>query len=193
MKKIYFVVASAIIPAVAFAALGDVVNSFPAPASYPLALARANNDAYMWVYCNSSPYYIWRIHAETGSIQGSYASPFGSATRGLAYSYGGAPGGSYLWIGNYPTQVVAMCDYNTGSIYASFSLGHSLYGLAPEATDDGGYNPQSLITTYTSPSPGYCWRHHVTSGSLLSSFALTNSCYDVAWDWRNQIIWGGLR
>jgi|GEM_PF-605134 len=189
MKKVVLVAMSVLVASAAFAALGDIVGSWPSPAQYPLAAARPNNDAYFWLYCNTSPYYIWWVNALTGSITASYPSPFTSSTRGLAYSYGGAPGGSYLWIGNYSTQVVAMTNYANGSIYASWTAGHSMYGLAPEATADGGYNPLSIITAYTSPN--YVWRHNPMTGSILSSFAKSQLAYDIGWDWRNQVVWGG--
>ena len=191
MGKVWYVVGVMVCAAgVAWGALGDVVGSFPAPANYPLAAARPNNDAYLWLYCNTSPYYIYQVHALTGVIAASYPSPYTSATRGLAYSYGGLPSGSYLWIGKYTSPYeYSMTNYANGSIYASFAPGHSLYGLAPQATADGGYNPLSIITAYTSPN--YVWLHHPTTGSIMSSFPKSQLAYDIGWDWRNNVVWGG--
>jgi hypothetical protein len=191
MKKTLMAFAAVMcVAAMAYGALGDIVASYRAPATYPLAAARANNSAYMWMYCNSSPYNIYRIHADTGSVYGSYVKD-GSATRGMAYSYGGAPSGSYLWIANYSTDYVHMCDYSTGSTYNSWSAGgHDPYGLAPQATADGGHNPLSIISTDTSPT--YTWRHNPMTGSILGSFNHGGTyAYDCAWDWRNQLVWGG--
>jgi hypothetical protein len=190
MRKVVFLsVAAVLVASAAFATLGSVVASFAAPANYPIALARANNDAYMFVYCNASPYYIWRINSETGAVQASFPATFGSSTRALAYSFGGAPGGSYLWVAHYSSGNYARTNYSTGSIYSSWAAGHSIYGGAPEATADGGSNPQSMILTYSSPA--YVWRHTPTSGSIMSSFPVSPAfSYDVAWDWRNQLVWG---
>jgi len=190
MKRVVFITVAILVASAAFAAMGDVVGSWHSPANYPLAAARPNNDAYFWLYCNTSPYYIYQVNALTGAIAASYPSPYTSATRGLAYSYGGAPSGSYLWIGKYTSPYeYSMTNYSNGSIYASFAPGHSLYGLAPQATADGGNNPLSIITAYTSPN--YVWLHHPTTGSIISSFAKSQLAYDIGWDWRNQVIWGG--
>ncbi len=190
-KTVVIILALALAAGTAFAALGQIVASWRSPANYPLAAARPNNAGFFWIYCNSSPYRIWHVRAETGSLVGSYVSPHGSATRGLAYSYGGSPGGSYLWIGNYSTDRVYMTNYATGSAYRSWAAGHDPYGLAPEATANGGYNPQSIISTDTSPT--YTWFHVPTTGSIIRSVSHGgNYAYDVAWDWQNKLIWGGM-
>jgi hypothetical protein len=190
MKKTALIFLCSLLTALpALAYLGQVVASFRAPANYPLALARANSNAYMWVFCNSTPYHIYRINSETGSVYDSWISRLGSGTRGLAFSYGGDPVGNYLWMGNANTDRVHMCNYVNGSTYRSWSAGHDPFGLAPQAMADGGYNPQSIITTDTSPR--YAWYHNPTTGSIISSHALSATVYDVAWDWRNALIWGG--
>lgn len=190
MKRFLAVMAVTLCAAgLVWGALGQIVASYRAPATYPLALARPNNVTYTWIYCNSSPYNIWRINGDTGSIYSSYVK-HGSSTRGMAYSYGGAPGGSYLWIANYSTDYVHMCNYGNGSTYRSWAAGHDPYGLAPEATADGGYNPQSIISTDTSPY--YTWRHNPLTGSIIGSFSHGGLyAYDCAWDWRNRLVWGG--
>jgi hypothetical protein len=190
-RLVLAVLLSLCVAGMAWGDLGDIIASYAAPATYPLAAARANNSQYLWMYCNSSPYYIWRINADNGTIYGSY-SKFTSSTRGLAYSYGGGPGGSYLWIANYSTREVHMCNYADGSTVNSWTCvtENQPYGLAPEATADGGYNPQSIISTDTSPY--YTWRYVPTTGSLLGSFSHGGLyAYDCAWDWRNQLVWGG--
>jgi len=190
MKKIVVIVLTFSVPAIpAFAYLGQVVASFRAPANYPLALARANSNAYMWAYCNAAPYRIYRINSETGSVYGSWVSPQGSGTGGLAFSYGGTPGGNYLWIGSITTDRVYMCNYDTGSVYRSWSAGHDPFGLAPQATADGGYNPQSIISSDTSPR--YAWYHNPMTGSIIRSHTIGASVFDIAWDWRNRLVWGG--
>jgi hypothetical protein len=167
---------------VAFGALGDVVASFAAPASNPLALARPTNVAYLWVYCNTSPYLTWRVHGTTGSIYGSWVT--GSYTRGLTYEYGG-----YLYRGNTSTDYIYRCSSsNPTSIYSSYPAGHDMYsGLALEA-GAGGSSPTAMYSS--SPSPAYIWRHNYSTGSIYSSFAASIPC-DPAWDYNNKLIWAG--
>jgi len=191
MKKIVVItIALALAASAAFAALGDIVASWPAPAGYPIAAARANNNDYFWLYCNASPYSIWRVNSETGAVAASYVSPFTSATRGLTYNYnggGGLPTGSYLWMGNYSTDYVYRCSYTTCSAYASFPANHDMYGgLAAMAIADGCSAPTYMLSSDSSPA--YTWRQSLTSGSVYGSFA-TPGCYDIAWDWRNQLMW----
>jgi len=179
--------------ATAFGAFGDVVASFRSPATYPIALAIPGNyTSYLWAYCNSSPYNIYRMAGRTGSVYSSYTSPFTSATRGLTYSYnggGGLPTGSYLWIGNYSTDRIYRCNYSTGSAYAYIPANHDMYGgIAAMATADGGSAPNYMLSDDTSPAMIY--RQHLTTGSIYSSFTPSPSTiYDLAWDWRNQVIW----
>ncbi len=191
MKKVLVLaLALALGAATASAYLGQIVASWPAPANYPIAATRANNSAYFWLYCNTSPYMIWRVHADTGSIQSSYVSPQRNYTRGLTYNYnggGGLPTGSYLWMGNYSTDRIYRCNYSTGSAYASIPANHDMYGgLAVMATADGGSSPTYMLSSDSSPA--YTWRQSLTSGSIYSSFA-TPGVYDIAWDWRNGLVW----
>lgn len=191
MKKIVVItIALALAASAAFGVLGQIVASWPSPAGYPIAAARANNNAYFWLYCNASPYSIWRVNSETGAVQASYVSPFTSATRGLTYNYnggGGLPTGSYLWIGNSTTDRIYRCNYSTGSAYASIPANHDMYGgLAAMATADGGAAPTYMLSSDSSPA--YTWRQSLTSGSIYGSFA-TTGVYDIAWDWRNKLVW----
>ncbi|MGD8718479.1 MAG: hypothetical protein PVH29_06600, partial [Candidatus Zixiibacteriota bacterium] len=63
--------------AAAYGDFGVVVKSYAAPAGYPIALAHGGSSGDLWVYCNSSPYNIYRLDAETGSVYGSVMSPWG--------------------------------------------------------------------------------------------------------------------
>jgi hypothetical protein len=189
-KTVVIILALALAAGTAFAALGQIVASWLSPANYPIAAARANNNAYFWLYCNTSPYRIWRVNSETGVVQASYTSPFTSATRGLTYSWnggGGLPTGSYLWIGNSTTDRIYRCNYGNGSAYASFAAGHDMYGgLAVTATADGGSAPTHMLSTDSSPA--MTWRQSLTSGSIYNSWT-TTGVYDIAWDWRNNLAW----
>ncbi len=191
MKKIVVItIALALAASAAFGVLGQIVASWPAPANYPIAAATPSNPAFFWLYCNASPYRIWQVNRETGAVAKSYVSPFTSATRGLTYSTGGGgglPSGSYLWIGNSSTDRIYRCNYDTGSIYASIPANHDMYGgLAAMATADGGRSPTYMLSSDSSPA--YTWRQSLTSGSIYGSFA-TAGVYDIAWDWRNQVMW----
>jgi hypothetical protein len=178
----------------AFGALGDIVGSFPAPGDYPAALAVAGNyTSFLFVYCHSAPYSIYRIGGISGSIYSSYASPQGSYTRGLTFSYGGGgglPSGNYLWMGNYSTDNIYRCNYDNGSVYASIPANHDMYGgIAVSATGDGGYAPTYMLSDETSPSKMF--RQHLTTGSVYSSWSVSANVFDLAWDWRSQLIWTG--
>lgn len=186
----------------------QVVASFPPPARYPLALARGADDAHMWVFCNDPPYNIYRINAETGSVYESVASPWGTDTRGLAYAAGG-----YLYVGDFYADHIYLVHYsNIRSVISSFPAGHyNVAGLALKAMGDGGVGGNSLWSTTVPPlwsdnriggargkparqhDAWLCgvYLHNRTTGSIISSFPPDLGVVDVAWDWRNDILWGG--
>lgn len=196
---------------VAPCAWGDfrqVVTSFPSPADYPIALARGANDAHMWVFCNSPPYNIYRINAETGSVYESVASPWGTGTRGLTYAAGG-----YLYVADYHAGQIYVVHYrNLRSVISSFPAGYPyVMGLALKATGDGGVGGDALWAAMVPPLadnrkgvggrsyrarprsdwPWAVYLHKRTTGSIISSFWPKLGVNDVAWDWRNDILWGG--
>jgi hypothetical protein len=191
MKKVLFLaVASALAASFAFGALGDIVASFQAPADWPIALAvPPNYHEWLWVFCLARGYCIYRVSGNTGSLYSSFTSPFAHYTRGLTYSRdggGGLPGGNYLWIGNQ--YYVNRCDYNTGSVYASFPA-YAFQGLAVKATGDGGRTPSCMLV-----GCNLGWRiyhYNLVTGSILMSYMTPVQPYDIAWDWRNELIWTG--
>ncbi len=195
MKKVLFLLAaSALSASFALGSLGSVVASFPAPGNYPIALAvPINYYQYLWVYCNTSPYRIYRLSGNTGSVYASFVSPQGSATRGLTYSThggGGLPLGSYLWMGNYQLYHIYRCNYGDGSVYASFpAYSPTISGLAAKATDDGGRAPTCMLSSNTDIPRIY--HKDLITGSMQSLFQPSQRPFDLAWDWRNEIIWTG--
>lgn len=190
-RKVIIIVALAVTAGTAFAYLGQVVASWRSPAINPLGAAQANGTTLFWVYCRTSGDNVYRVNANTGSVISSFRSPATSDSKGLAYTSGGVPGGNYLWIGDSGDDTINMCDFGTGRVYLSWKAGHDPMGLAPEATGDGGANPRSIISTDTSPT--YTWLHHPITGSIISSFFHGGSfCVDIAYDWRNKLIWGGI-
>jgi hypothetical protein len=58
--------------------------------------------------------------------------------------------------------------------------------MAVEATADGGRAPTAMLTSDSSPA--YIWRRHLTTGSILSSTGASGT-YDIAYDWRNKLVW----
>ncbi len=177
---IYFILT--ITPASALAVLGEVVNSFPAPDEKPRALARSPES--LFVYCYAWGDNIWRLNPTNGSVVSSFPSPFGVFTRGLSYSWGGN-----LWIGNWYNNYVYRCAASNGSIYGSWDAGHKPQGLAVECAGDGGFNPRAIFSSDITPR--YVWRHDLTSGRIYSSFKPGAHIVDIAWDWRNNVVWGG--
>jgi len=195
MKKVLLVITTSLCAAAAaFGALGDVLNSFPAPATYPIALGIAGDYTnFLWVYCNASPFRIYQISGITGSLLSSYVSPQGSATRGLTYSYnggGGLPSGSYLWMGNYGTDYIYRCNSGNGSVYASIPANHDMIlGIAVTATGDGGSAPTYMLSS--DDYAAYMYRQALTTGSIYSSWTVAADVCDIAWDWRNAVVWTG--
>ena len=184
MKKVLSAAVLLAAAAAAFGAMGDVVGSFASPAQYPLALARATSDSYLWVFTQTTPFTIWRIHATTGSVYGSY--PTASSTKGLSYQFGG-----YLYVGDSTSDYIYRHNSDSiGSIYSSYAANCDMYGgLAVKATGDGGSGATEIWSTDTSPATAYL--HNISTGSITSSFTMSFPLYDPAWDWRNNLLWVG--
>ncbi|MGD8719315.1 MAG: hypothetical protein PVH29_10895 [Candidatus Zixiibacteriota bacterium] len=194
MKKYLAVTAGLLLSAsFAWGVLGEVVASFPAPADFPIGLARANNATFLFVYCNTSPYCVFQVDSRNGSVYSSFESPQGHATCGLTYSYGGGgglPEGSYLWMGNVDTRHIYRCNYSTGSVYASFpAYTTTINGLAVKAIDSGGYCPTHMLSSNRDLDQVYY--KDLLTGSNYGFFTPTHEVYDLAWDYKNQIIWAG--
>lgn len=176
----------------AFAALGDVVASWPSPERIPLGLACGPKTSQMWVYCNEWPCYIYHVHADTGSVYGSFLHYDGqNNVRGLSFSYGGpAPySGDYLWVGDVDNRCVYMSDPTTGRTYLSYPLSFAPNGLAVEATGDGGLAPKAMFAE-EAVLRCHIYRLQLTTGSVMSSFLFdTPYARDLAYDWRNGLVW----
>lgn len=170
----------------AFGALGNVVASFPSPAPNPEALTRcAVSDDWLYVFCNNSPWYIYRVNAETGSVLSATLSPWTDETRGLAYMQGN------LYMVNEYNDRIYVHHYTTMSIIASFYTYHDVTGgLDTRGTSEIGSGATELWSTRVSPPT--IFRHNIQNGSVLSSFpAHSSGAYDCAWDWRSQVLWAG--
>jgi hypothetical protein len=185
MKRSAFIIIVLLITAVSagLARLGDVKTSFPAPGNQVRGMARSGIRLFVMIYGSSTR--VYRLSPATGSSYGSWTTSFSNKCTGLAFSEGG-----YLWIGCDGESRVYRCKALTGSVYYRWNAGHEPYGVAPYCTGDGGVGTTAIFTSDSAPS--FCWRHDMTSGSVLSSFGLANaSAFDIAWDHRNKIIWKG--
>jgi len=154
--------AAGLAAAAAWGAFGDILQSFPAPNSYPLALAYENG--YLWVYCNTSPYNFYRVNPSNGSVVASFVSPGGSVGRGAAWD------GTYLYTGNSTTDYIFRMS-TTGSVYGSFGVSNFYGGLTWDHT----------YLWYTGTSPNYFYRM-TTAGSVNSSFSATFYPFDPGSD-----------
>lgn len=185
MKRAAFTLAVIAIFAVpnCLARLGDVKNSFPAPGNQIRGMARSNIRLFVMIYGSSTR--IYRLLPATGSSYGSWTTSFSNKCSGLAFSDGGV-----LWVGCDGDNRVYKCKALTGSVYYRWNAGNQPYGVAPYCNSDGGIGTTAIFTSDSEPSA--CWRHDMTSGSVLSSFGMAvASNFDIAWDHRNKLIWKG--
>jgi streptogramin lyase len=168
-----------------YGALGDVVGSFAIPGGACAGLGRSNGYLYTTNYSQSM---IYRVNPSSGSITNSFSAAGGSDTRGLAYQFGG-----YLWQNKAYTSPYTIYRTNegTGSVYDSYSLPTSVtHGSAPLATGDGGEGTSYIIlSSYGTPGTIY---YMTTTGSIARSHTVSQALYEIAYDWRNGLIWGGM-
>ena len=167
------------------AALGDVVASFRIPGTGAQAgMARAN--AVLFVN-NYSAARIYRCNYDTGSVTGSFAAAGGSNTRGLAYSWGGNLWQNKAYNSPYLTY---RTNSSNGSIYSSYALPtRYCHGSAPLATADGGSGTTRIILSDYGARRIY---YMTTTGSVASSHSVSQALFEIAYDWRNKLIWGGM-
>jgi hypothetical protein len=186
MRKTAFIVTLLLAAAAAFAALGDIVGSFAMPSSYGVGgLGISTSYLYATAY---TPGYIFMLNPTTGSVYGSFSAAGATNTRGLAYD------GTYLWQNKAYTSpyTTYRTVANSGSVVASYTTWSSTcHGAAPRATGDYGAGTDAIFISDYSADRIYVLS---TGGSLISSFtaASATTFYDIAYDWRNQLIWGAM-
>jgi hypothetical protein len=170
---------------VAYGTLGSVVRSFSIPGGNSGGSGRSNGYLYSTDY---SPGTIYRMNPTSGSVVTSYAAAGGSNTRGLAYQWGG-----YLWQNKAYTSpyVIYRTNEANGSRYNSYALPTSVtHGSAVLATGDGGEGvSRILVSSYAATSTVY---YMTTTGSIARSHSCNTYLYEIAYDWRNRLIWGGM-
>ena len=174
--------AVALAAAAAFAALGDIVGSFTGPDLRLTGLGRSPNYLYV-LGITGAPDNVYRCNPTTGSVFGSWPTPYLMQNRGLAVTWG-----DHAWVGCDRNMLVYECAGGNGSVYRSWDAGHEPYGLAPLCTGDGGQGTTALFSYDTNPS--FIYSHNLTNGSIIGSFPLPHETpYDFAYDHRNRLIW----
>lgn len=149
-----------LVPLAAWGAFGDIIASFPAPANSPMALAYTGG--YLYCFCDTSPYRIYRMNPANGAVLSSFTSTAGTNTRGLEWD------GAYLAFGNTSTHYLYRAT-TAGSVNNSFACASMGNGLAY----GGGYY-------WVSNSNDRIYRVN-GSGSTLSSFTTAFEPYDLAY------------
>jgi hypothetical protein len=168
----------------ALGGLGSVAGSFPIPGGYCGGLARANDVLFS---CNPPRSMIYRCNYLNGSITGSFPTSGGTLATGLAYQSGG-----YLWQNQCiekPCDIYVKNALN-GKVYHSFDWQYQYTtGTAPYATGDGGEGTSLIILSNYYLRPRFYYM--TTNGSITGERSVSQQLFDVAYDWRNRIIWGG--
>ncbi len=153
----------------ASAAVGQIVDSFPAPAANPAGLAWAKGDLYC--FCETSPYLIWKINPNNGKVLGSFRFAKGGAdTVGLAYD------GKYFWAANGATEFVYRFEWG-GSVASSFK---ARWNVGRGFTWSGLH----LWGAERRTAPSYSYYQMRIDGEVLRSYSDFYEIYDPAWDGR---------
>jgi len=82
----YFVIILTFAAGVAFATLGSIVGSFSGPDTTLRGVGRST--AYLYVIGLSAPNLVYRCNPTSGSVFGSWATPYPTWNRGLAETWG---------------------------------------------------------------------------------------------------------
>jgi len=193
--------------------LGDVISSFPAPASRPWGLAW--DDPYLWLSSEGDDT-IYKLDSTTGFVVDSFPAPTTFPT-GLTFD------GQYLWLAEYGSTIYKI-DPGTGSVVFSFPSPTTVSGWTDGLTFDGvnlwvtGFadpmiykvDPATGMTVGTIPAPGG-WSRDITwdgtnlwvvdtnpdgeiyqispaDGSILSSFTLPSVGFPVGITFDGQYL-----
>jgi hypothetical protein len=165
MRKALLIITAAAAAAGAWGAFGTVLQSFPAPAANPVALAYRNG--FLWCYCQSGRYDFYRINPANGNVLSTFISPASVSTRGATSLLG------YLFTGHLASDYIFRMSA-AGSVYSSFHVNNFYGGLAADA----------VYLWYTGPAPRYFYRM-TTAGSVVSSFPAAFYPYDPGCDGTN--------
>jgi hypothetical protein len=188
MKAVMAWAAIALVAANAFAALGTLVGSFPAPWGEPRGLAISGSYLYVIDDGFSHPSWVYLLNPTNGSIASSFPciqSTHGN--NGLAYVEGYGLFEGCTW-----DNLVYRVNPTTGSLLGSWSAGQVAYGLAPYGTGEYGAGATALLDySNLSMMTSRVLVQVLTTGSVVRSFTFTNNICrnDIAYDWRNGLMW----
>jgi hypothetical protein len=154
----------------AYAAVGDIVASYPAPAANPTDLAAGGG--FVYCYTAGPPYTMWKINPVNGAAVSSSSFPFFNAnTVGLAFD------GNYFWAGNAATDYIVRFT-TAGSIVSSFKTAWDFgYGLG--WSDVHLWGSEQMKT----PPANYLYEMRV-DGVVVQSLYYYYAPFDVGWDGR---------
>jgi hypothetical protein len=174
----------------AYGALGDLVASWPnIGTSTHYGLAADANYLYSFYYYSTWNYPIIRTRRTTGAFVSSYPAPGSSSwypryTRGLSYD-----GVGYLYAMNYSRDYVSRFRASNGASISTwgYPTAETRYGIC---VDHNGTTAGTYIysTYYTN-----LWWKNTLTGSLVRNWRrpVNTRSYDLAWDYRNKLIWYG--
>jgi hypothetical protein len=157
----------------AFADIGSVIASFAAPAENPTDLTWANG--YLYCYCKTAPYSVYKISGANGVVVGSYSFPFVNADcAGLAYD------GYFFWAANRQTDRIYRFKLD-GSVLSSFQVSWDVgEGLGwGNIHLWGSEHPRGSLT--------YKINEMRADGVLIHTISSYYKPYDIAYD--GQYYW----
>jgi hypothetical protein len=171
-----------------WAVLGDIVASWESPDPYANPYGAAISKDHLFILGGNGN--VYKVHSASWSVVTSFITPLAGNSKGLAYG-----AGDDLWVsskyGALQGEYVYVLNANTGSIKGSFpNSGTYDWGLAPLCTGDGGVGTTALLVADW-------WalnlkKVDMTSGKVLASCPFPDA-YEIGYDWRNRLVWGGLR
>lgn len=188
-KNIIFIIYGVLAAIPAFAAMGNLVNSFPNYGrSTHYGMAADAGYLYSYHYDSTTDYPINVLRRANGSYVRSIpvSVPYleNRYVRGLSYEAVG-----FLRANNYNNRYVARLRTSNGSLVStwSWSGGATRYGLCINGDKQTSGSATRIYQSYLT---GLWWVSN-TNGSLISSFQAphTNYAYDLAWDYTHNYIW----
>jgi hypothetical protein len=188
-KNIIFIICGVLAAIPAFAAMGNLVDSFPnIGTSTHYGMAADATNLYSYHYDSTTDYPINVLRRTNGSYVRSFPVRFpyleNRYVRGLSYEAVG-----FLRANNYNNRYVAKIRTSDGSLVSTWtwSGGYTRYGLC---INSDKRTSGSATRIYQSYLTGLWWVSN-TNGSLISSFQAphTNYAYDLAWDYTHEYIW----
>ncbi len=190
MKKITLKLAAAtILAATAYAAMGDVLTSWPVPSlPYPRINGIAVEGEYIWLKDEYSEYEDKRVLKCTkgGSLVDRINFPYPAPS---VYSYGVTFDGLYLWTiyreWHAPGPFDSHRKYTTTGSYAGGFLEQGLYHWSVGIAWDGGY-------LWTDGGRFKSQLKYTTAGTLVATFPMTVGVgSDMAYYKRQLWYYGG--